>query len=786
MVAAISWYLCLQAFGVAGSVLTSRWLRELADRGYGIGKAIGLALGGFIYWYAVLAGFAQNGTGAALLALVSIWIVALCLPLQHSPRLPSARLVVATELVFLLFYIAGVLLRAYQPDIVPAGGEKFMESMMIHAVLRSHRFPPNDAWLAGQSLSYYYFGYVLISMLTHLSGAQPSVAFNLSSASFIGLTACGAWSLGYALGSKVSSPGVSRGGAIAGTVSLAALMLAGNFGAVLGVLYCLKALPSWFWEWLNIGDLASRQFSCDAVIPTWFYGWWWNWSRVVQDFAPDGRRLEVITESPVFSFILGDIHPHVLNLPFALAVVGIALSLASGAPWGWRLLLGMDGWMQLWLTSMLIATSLFTNAWDVPTLLLVLVLSLSLRSRSLRSANGFWELSLLALTVCGGLLVDLPWQVTFASQVRGVVPNLLNGTRLLHFALMFGTLLFGLSPFLVFMLHRSMPIRKIISHAIVGTVLFPLILATLFIASLAKPDTRELILSLARGESVLGFSAEQIQRAFTQRLLHPWTTLLLLVLATQLAGLVTLESLSTATRFTSILFGVGTLTALGVEFLFVRDLFGTRMNTVFKLYYQTWWLWSIALGSAAVWLWSQKGMARMASVVGALMLAIGMLWAPMAAYARAEGFRRQPTLDGAAYLEQIHSEDAALIRWLNQNVSGAPFIVEASTLGAYEHTGRISAFTGLPTLLGWGGHQHQWRGDLALARERHALVAQVYQTDDPQLLRQVLKAARVEYVIVGQLELARFGEATHDHIAAVCDSVFRIGSSAIYRCSHPL
>ncbi len=786
MTTILIWYVCLQAFGAGGSVLASRWLGGLGDRGYAIGKALGLALGALLYWYAVLIGFAPNGAGASLLALAGVWVLAIGLPLRQAPQFPRPLVVLMVEAVFALFYLAGAMLRAYQPDITPAGGEKFMESMMIHAIARSAAFPPNDAWLSGYSLSYYYFGYVLIAMLAHLSGIAPTVAFNLSSAAFIALAACSIFGVSYALGCKLGASTAERSGLFAGMLSVVALMLMGNLGAALGALYCAGALPRSFWEWLDVRNIATQSFSCDGFVPASFYGWWWNWSRVVQDIAPDGRRLEVITETPIFSFVLGDIHPHVIHLPFALFILGAALATAHEPPLSWRTLRSADSYLRIGLLGAVLASTLFMNAWDFPAAMLTLLAAFLLRQRQEKRCDVCWaDWMFLACALLTGLLLSTPWQITFDSQVRGVAPNVFFATRLAHFVAMFVPLLFVAVLFVAFTLAQAqLPIRNVVGFFLTGLALLLLVVLGSVVAGLLSPDIRELVFAVARGEPALGFSADQLQHALVRRLLNPWTALTLLVLATSSAVILASRRLSAATRFTAALLGTGAVLALSVEFVFVRDLFGTRMNTVFKLYYQTWWLWAAASGGAVVWLWQRRSIVADVSIGVALALfALGALWAPMAAYARTEGFQRSPTLDGIAYLQRSHREDAALIRWLNAHVVGDARIVEASTLGAYEHTGRIAAFTGLPTALGWGGHQHQWRGDITLARERHALVEQIYQTEDPQTLRRLLQTLDAKYVIVGELELTQFGEATHTRIAAACEAVFRFGSSAIYRCA---
>jgi uncharacterized membrane protein len=184
------------------------------------------------------------------------------------------------------------------------------------------------------------------------------------------------------------------------------------------------------------------------------------------------------------------------------------------------------------------------------------------------------------------------------------------------------------------------------------------------------------------------------------------------------------------------------------------------MNTVFKFYYQAWVMLALAGAYAFWWLVAhlRQPAARWAFLAGALLLfALGLLYPLMASWGRVEGFATQPSLDGASGLARGNPDDWAAIAWLNTNVEGAPVILEApsSTLtgaGSYRYEGRISAFTGLPAVLGWSLHESQWRGDFVEQALREPDIAAIYSTKDPQLALDLLKKWDVEYVILGNPE----------------------------------
>ncbi len=173
----LRWYLWVQAFALGGWLIASRWLAGLPDRGYGISKVVGLVVGGFAYWAGITLGLSGNHSGAALLALAAVWLIGLWLRRAATDPFPPLPYLAVVELLFGLAFAGWSLVRAYSPEITSAGGEKFMEAMMINAILRSPAFPPNDAWLAGYPLSYYYFGYLIFAMLILLSGVPSAVGF---------------------------------------------------------------------------------------------------------------------------------------------------------------------------------------------------------------------------------------------------------------------------------------------------------------------------------------------------------------------------------------------------------------------------------------------------------------------------------------------------------------------------------------------------------------------------------------------------------------------------------
>jgi len=221
-------------------------------------------------------------------------------------------------------------------------------------------------------------------------------------------------------------------------------------------------------------------------------------------------------------------------------------------------------------------------------------------------------------------------------------------------------------------------------------------------------------------------------------------------------------NLPTPDLFALLLIGLALVLTLAPEFIYLRDLFGTRMNTVFKFYYQAWAMLALA---------ATYGISRLAergtplalktpalALTGLLLLA--SLWYPLAAIpSKADNFRGQPTLDGLAYLRRYDPAQMAAIEWLRANVPPDAVVLEASG-GSYTEAARVSMATGNPTLLGWDFHERQWRGnagyDKAAAGRPEAL-DRIYRSARPEELPALLDQWGVDYVYVGGQERAKYG-----------------------------
>ncbi|MGB9578269.1 MAG: DUF2298 domain-containing protein, partial [Halothiobacillaceae bacterium] len=363
------------------------------------------------------------------------------------------RYMLATEAIFLVGLAGWAYFRAFDPDLV--GTEKPMEFAFLNAILRSDTFPPHDPWLSGYAISYYYFGYVIMAMLTKLAGTVPAVAFNVGIALLFALTLTGSFGVVYELVARTreGSERQAIGFSLFGPLFVA---LVGNLEGLLDALHSRGIGSAAFWKWVQIKGLAEAP-----VTGSWIpqdHWWWWRASRVVYDTNLLGEHQEVIDEFPYFSFILGDMHPHVLALPFVMLAIALAVQVIRWAAEQKPLALpkkgGVGDWLpaalaQDWERNLLIALCLgalgFLNTWDFPIYWAVVGLCYAAGRyvAGRRLDRAYWlDVALWAgRALILGVVLFLPFYVGFGSQASGIDHVLFNKTRPWHYFVMFGLFL---------------------------------------------------------------------------------------------------------------------------------------------------------------------------------------------------------------------------------------------------------------------------------------------------------------------------------------------------------
>ena len=396
-----SWYFLLILLGGINFPLTYRFFGRFKDRGYTLSRILGLLLWGFGFWFLSSLGLLQNQPGGILFALAILLGLNLWAGWHKWDEIwgwvkKNWRLILSIELVFLASFAFMTLVRASDP--AATGTEKPMELAFINAILNSESFPPKDPWLSGYAISYYHFGYIITGMLAKLTFTTGGVAFNLMLVSVFAMSAVGAYGILYNLLTLFfNRKEPSKKTYLWALLGPLFLLFMGNLEVILEVLYQAGVgwnsgrTPSTFWQWVNIDTFLNPPSGASTLIPRRFW-WWWQASRVVQDidFLGNVSGLSPIDEFPAFSFVLGDLHPHVLVMPFVMLVIGLALNVFLGSMDGktrvGNIELPFSSGMFLMLTIALGGIA-FLNTWDVPVYFSLVVGAYTLRQVQLKAVS---------------------------------------------------------------------------------------------------------------------------------------------------------------------------------------------------------------------------------------------------------------------------------------------------------------------------------------------------------------------------------------------------------------
>jgi len=107
------------------------------------------------------------------------------------------------------------------------------------------------------------------------------------------------------------------------------------------------------------------------------------------------------------------------------------------------------------------------------------------------------------------------------------------------------------------------------------------------------------------------------------------------------------------------------------------------------------------------------------------------------------------SLDGNNYYKKSNSLENEAITFLSSVSYGT--IAEAVG-GSYSNFGRVSKLSGLPAVLGWPGHESQWRGGAAEIGDRETDIKDLFITSNWDYAKALLDKYEITYVFVGLLE----------------------------------
>jgi uncharacterized membrane protein len=226
---------------------------------------------------------------------------------------------------------------------------------------------------------------------------------------------------------------------------------------------------------------------------------------------------------------------------------------------------------------------------------------------------------------------------------------------------------------------------------------------------------------------------------------------------------------------------MGGLLVLFTEFYYLRDQFGSRMNTIFKFYYQAWIFWGLAAAFGVSVL--LKELRRYWGIVFRIGLAflfiVALAYPLLSLWNKTNGFNPPEgfTLDGAAYLEISAQDEMTGIRWLE---SAPPGVVIEAVGPQYSEYARVATLSGQPNVLGWAGHESQWRGGRDEIGTREEDIELIYRTNNWEDAKGLLDLYNVRYIFIGPLERRTYRVNESKFERFLGEPVFELGQVSIY------
>ena len=561
------------------------------------------------------------------------------------------KIIIIEEIIFLLSMIFLLTIRSFQPEIL--GLEKFMDAGFIQAYLKSSTLPAGDIWLVNADINYYSFGHFYSSVLVRLWSMDLAYAYNFLLATIFAFFTTQLFSLAFNL--RANFPEKKK------------LFRRNDFN--------FKAATS-------SGILAIFLIALGGNGHTLWYFFKNNSFKFY--WYPDATRFieRTIHEFPAYSFVVCDLHAHVLSLPATLLLaLLIFVWLKELLKFSKKIKLKKvlkESFAHLSLAmGFLFGVLGMTNTWDMMVygffLIIIALILLLLKKKS------FYPLLLSALIVfIGTLLTVLFWYLNFESIAQGL--NITNEhTPFWQLLVLWGPHLFW---------------------AILAVILF-------FIFSKKKSNKTD---------------------AVTYYLGASFILVLLLIIFP--------------------------------EFFYFKDIYTThpRANTMFKLVFQAFMFLSMIL---AVFFTILLPIGRSKKENKKLLLLylpisfflfFSTLAYPFLAYrSYYGGLRNYQGLNGLAWLDRRSPTSLDMINYLKKNEDQQVSIVEA--VGeSYSEYARVSAFSGMSTILGWRVHEWLWRGGWDIPGKRTGEVKEIYSNPNSELAQSYLENYQIKYIVIGDKE----------------------------------
>ncbi|OGM18064.1 hypothetical protein A2685_03085 [Candidatus Woesebacteria bacterium RIFCSPHIGHO2_01_FULL_37_10] len=384
----IVWWLVFFIIGMLNIPLTWYFFRKFTDNGYAFSKVIGSLLVTYLVFIFGVFKISPFSRTSVMFFLIVNAVVNLFIFFRNKEKILASyrqkiKFIIFAEILFLFGVVLWSFVRGNQPNI--EGLEKFMDYGFIKSLLRSRYLPPADMWAAGNYINYYWFGHLWVAVLTKLSNIPPKITYNLMLSAIMGITLSFAFSIASTL-VKFSKYNINKKNLfLAGFISAVILTFGGNFHA----------------PYFVLKDGSQKYWYPDA---TRFIG-----------YNPDTND-KTIHEFPQYSYIVSDLHAHLINLPFALLYFALLLKASNQG-------FNVKKISQLVPLGFLMGVQFMSNTWDFGNLMLASGIVIGLANLKYKGINikSFIKTAVYLSGITGVAIITLlPFYLNFVSIAQGV------------------------------------------------------------------------------------------------------------------------------------------------------------------------------------------------------------------------------------------------------------------------------------------------------------------------------------------------------------------------------
>lgn len=694
--------------GIVSLPFNNLFFKKLSDKGYSISSTVGF----FIISYIIFTLSTLKIIPLNVISIVGVLVlwIALNIFLEIKYKLIQFKSINLKQILkinfsFIVLFLFMYFIKSYQAEIYQI--ERFMDYGFIKALFNSQTLPLKDIWFAGENLNYYYFSHFVGYIILRLTAIPSEPGFYILTSWIFATMGINIFRLGKEVARLL--PFKNQ------VLTFIAAMISVFWGIFGGVLH------SALWIYKTFTEKNTNGF---------LFGWYAEPTRVISG---------TITEIPIYTYIVAELHPHMWGMLSSIVVFSIILAI-------W---INKDSLLtffkrEFWLLAFFLGVAFMINSWDVVTLGVLTAITL-LGNQLLVAAKGEGEnfkiknivkniykkykdlgfviITLLMLPIFA-VGFSLPWKYFFEAPISGVgiVKNVSNYIQWFSFW----------GQFVVIIL---------------------LFFYTVLFSKLNKKNPKNFFNNLLNANS--------------------------------------------GSKFISLVIIAAIFFWIVMEVFYMKDILlegeWYRANTFFKITTQIWiWL-SIITGPIIVYvLVSLKGkfISKIVFLIVWLVFSICTIFPIKTIWQGALENKNLKGIDkGLIFWEKKYSDDYEAYLYLENVRKKLPenekmkVIIEAEG-DSYKDNNYFSTFLGWQSVVGWPVHEWTWRGSYDEVGKRRSEVIEVYTGVDFKRANEIIDKYKVDYIVVGQIESEKYKNINYEKLKKLGEIVFENKGTKIIQIKH--